>query len=672
MKKITLLMIALITLTVFGQEKLTHSTEEYFDGADWIEHSRLFYTYDGNNNLIETNNSYWNSNESQWVVNSKDTYTYNVNNQVLIETYESLGEDNYGYRTSYDYDASGNVIQQIEQNLEGLTWVNSSKVDINYSDGVLTSGDQKEWDGANWVVGEDSGFFTFIYTGTTVSYLMIEEDWDGTNWNSMSRNLFTHDANDNMLSQVFQVWSNDIWIDEGFKQEYAYDANNNRINSKELYYENGEWFLELETTSNFDTTQLMSNYIHPFVLSDLDILIGGDPYVNKVLNKYVDSENSGRLVHHYSDDLVEEVAPMLTHSSNQYYDVDNSIWLDVEGSKTVYLYDENDNLIEENSVTWDDSVWESNWKSVFTYNSINKVETETSSSNGITSSELAYTYNSNRKITQQLINYWDDENDVLMKSKIDFLYTNTIFTSATESTWDGLDWIPSGLITPTYAANGTVTYVLNQSDWNGSAWEEQDRTAHTYNATNKVLSNEEEIWDGANWVSAGYKEEFAYDTNGNRISSMDFSYENGELLLEYSETFNFDATELMSNYINPFKLSDIDILLGIAPHVNKLLSSVDVENNWKTIYHYDDDVASVNEKVNLIGVSVYPNPTTDFITIDESDFAIENVEVFNILGKKVKTTNKSRFSVNEFSNGVYILRINTTDGKIVTTKIIKK
>jgi len=103
-----------------------------------------------------------------------------------------------------------------------------------------------------------------------------------------------------------------------------------------------------------------------------------------------------------------------------------------------------------------------------------------------------------------------------------------------------------------------------------------------------------------------------------------------------------------------------------------LLSSVDVENNWKTIYHYNDDVASVNEKVNLIEVSVYPNPTTDFITIDESDFTIENVEVFNILGKKVKTTNKSRFSVNEFSNGVYILRINTTEGKTVTTKIIKK
>jgi hypothetical protein len=173
-------------------------------------------------------------------------------------------------------------------------------------------------------------------------------------------------------------------------------------------------------------------------------------------------------------------------------------------------------------------------------------------------------------------------------------------------------------------------------------------------------------------VSAGYKEEFAYDTNGNRISSMDFSYENGEWLLEYSETFNFDETELMSDYINPFKLSDIDILLGIDPHVNKLLSSVDVENNWKTIYHYNDDVASVNEKVNLIEVSVYPNPTTDFITIDESDFTIENVEVFNILGKKVKTTNKSRFSVNEFSNGVYILRINTTEGKTVTTKIIKK
>ncbi|WP_341220710.1 T9SS type A sorting domain-containing protein [Polaribacter atrinae] len=79
--------------------------------------------------------------------------------------------------------------------------------------------------------------------------------------------------------------------------------------------------------------------------------------------------------------------------------------------------------------------------------------------------------------------------------------------------------------------------------------------------------------------------------------------------------------------------------------------------------------ATLNKEALLIvNVSLFPNPTTDKITIEtQQDFT--TVNVYDINGKTVKTFNKEKtLDVRNLNNGMYFLKTNTG----LTAKFIKK
>lgn len=73
----------------------------------------------------------------------------------------------------------------------------------------------------------------------------------------------------------------------------------------------------------------------------------------------------------------------------------------------------------------------------------------------------------------------------------------------------------------------------------------------------------------------------------------------------------------------------------------------------------------------LSGVSVYPNPTKDFINID-SQSEVEKVIVYSIDGKKVKEAKNSRINISTLPKGNYIMVLTLKNGKTVTEKIVKQ
>lgn len=69
---------------------------------------------------------------------------------------------------------------------------------------------------------------------------------------------------------------------------------------------------------------------------------------------------------------------------------------------------------------------------------------------------------------------------------------------------------------------------------------------------------------------------------------------------------------------------------------------------------------------------ISPNPSTDFFTID-SKFEIQNLEIFDVVGKKVKeynnlNTNSYTVNLDEFTSGLYFVKINNS----TTLKLIVK
>lgn len=76
-----------------------------------------------------------------------------------------------------------------------------------------------------------------------------------------------------------------------------------------------------------------------------------------------------------------------------------------------------------------------------------------------------------------------------------------------------------------------------------------------------------------------------------------------------------------------------------------------------------------------IKVSVFPNPATDFISINK-DENIKQITVFSLVGKKLKTFEEveknERYDVSDLPNGMYLVQVIDNTNKIVTTQRISK
>ena len=122
---------------------------------------------------------------------------------------------------------------------------------------------------------------------------------------------------------------------------------------------------------------------------------------------------------------------------------------------------------------------------------------------------------------------------------------------------------------------------------------------------------------------------------------------------------------------------------------NPLLTCIDVDNkndanagigsysNWikDSTATYSEDCKSalgIDDELLAQGLSLYPNPVTNVLTID-SEIPLTKVEVYSILGKKVKVISSDFKSIptDDISNGVYIVRMFSDNG-LATKKLIKR
>lgn len=365
----------------------------------------------------------------------------------------------------------------------------------------------------------------------------------------------------------------------------------------------------------------------------------------------------------------------LTSSFGEYFDGTN--W--VNSNKTEYTYDSNKNLIEELELYWNSSQWIKSYSTKYSYNSNNQATTEFSISydaNGNNATEdyrTTNTYNSSGNLIQILNEELENSNWV-NESKFDLTYTNNKLSSALGYEWNGTEWVigmdDSFRITISYNSNGKVS--LSKSDsWNGTNWIDSDRTVYTFDANNRMIIEDSQTFDGTNWVT-DYKSEYTYDANGNTVTSKEFYMEEDSSVLTEQplETFTFDTTQLMSNFSHPYRdKTGLDVIFPTNAIVNKILGKSSVD--YRTTYYYGNEAtASVNE-FDAISFSVYPNPTSSIITIDNTNFTLKNIEVYNMIGKKVFTSFKNEINLKDLVNGVYVLKVQSESGNVATKRIIK-
>jgi hypothetical protein len=104
--------------------------------------------------------------------------------------------------------------------------------------------------------------------------------------------------------------------------------------------------------------------------------------------------------------------------------------------------------------------------------------------------------------------------------------------------------------------------------------------------------------------------------------------------------------------------------------------AVDVTVNGCTERSDCFNVTSLNSAdIIAPSISVYPNPTTNFLTIKRTSDRLASFSIYDIHGKKLKTMNsRDRFTkieVSALSSGLYFIEVRTSNSK-ETQRFIKK
>lgn len=87
-------------------------------------------------------------------------------------------------------------------------------------------------------------------------------------------------------------------------------------------------------------------------------------------------------------------------------------------------------------------------------------------------------------------------------------------------------------------------------------------------------------------------------------------------------------------------------------------------------------VSGIKEKDITLSISAYPNPTTDYLTLELIEFQNTNFQLININGKILQSepirNSYTRINMSNLINGLYFVKVIQNESEIKVFKIIKK
>lgn len=151
----------------------------------------------------------------------------------------------------------------------------------------------------------------------------------------------------------------------------------------------------------------------------------------------------------------------------------------------------------------------------------------------------------------------------------------------------------------------------------------------------------------------------------------------------YGTPFDLDEVEdnelLDKNRVTHIRI--VDVVGNINLEYARLDSEDHIINDpWPTGFNssgFDLDAVGVihdiahNDVPENTGesISLYPNPVCDRLTVKAEN--LQSVEVYNVVGQLVMTTNLPIVDISDLNQGVYFVRV-MADGKTVTKRVVKQ
>jgi len=152
-------------------------------------------------------------------------------------------------------------------------------------------------------------------------------------------------------------------------------------------------------------------------------------------------------------------------------------------------------------------------------------------------------------------------------------------------------------------------------------------------------------------VFKGIYTDYVVTQNGSPASENDYTITDGKIM--FNTLGNYTVT--MTN----------DAIISEIEHPTKVVVVIDVS-----------DVGVEQLRITNYELQVYPNPTTNQLTIDNGELTIESVELIDVYGKSVlhhceRSEAIQKIDASHLENGIYFMKI-TTDKGMSVKKVVKQ
>jgi hypothetical protein len=322
--KITILILSLISLSVFSQEKLDSTISQYFNGTNFVLNNKNIYNYDNDYNLLQDSSFSWNT--TVWDLNDVKNDSFDIDNNLISSIDGQIGSTSNQEKTEYTYNSADKITQVKLFEWNGQ-WDENIKITITYNSIDLpTYLILEEWN-ATTSVWENNFKYNYTYASNDKIQQFISSEWDSfTNaWVPAEKNEMTLTGN-NITRQIYSSWNatTSLWEINGDTQ-YSYDIDNNPLTEISASYNNISLLFEENTKTEFvyDNAITINNVAHPFTDQFYEFAYEEMKINNKLLSSKGYNKNSSQ-VWEISDKTDHYYAAYTSATPNPIKDINTS------------------------------------------------------------------------------------------------------------------------------------------------------------------------------------------------------------------------------------------------------------------------------------------------------------------------------------------------------------
>ena len=346
---------------------------------------------------------------------------------------------------------------------------------------------------------------------------------------------------------------------------------------------------------------------------------------------------------------------------------ENGSW--VYDSKYVCVYDANvsDQRLSIERLRWSNDTWVENNKTEYEYdtNGNETIQKYFTYSENTQSYSLKHyyekTYNENNEKIEEILHTNCSNSCSRVSSKREYYYDNGNLTKQSYYGWE------NGLVLMNeyeyeYDINGNRTRNLRSVVENGVLVPERLNLYQFDNYGNEILRDQTAYSTTTNTIRFTQIIEWEYDQNFLLSYSIDMDWLIGD----------YESYEYKTEYTTQSETETDLVRVGITSEYDSVSDEWNIltGEQFNSYYNYAK-LSSLSTKTSQLNdVTIYPNPTTSIVTLQGGKQY--DIEVYNLQGKKVMEITGNTIDMSHLSSATYIVKaLDKVENEEVSYKVVK-